>query len=179
MSCHSATANQVRLVLDTAAYWLIHGVRAAIPPTNPLVSCEVASSTVRGDTQRLSPSGRATTPAMPWPKSDLRLSAGSRAIVERNQRAFGHGALDTALDRLMMQPERSAHPRDPARQLSPRQRSAHPRNPARQLSPSMRHRSQLCGRVSERQLNCTLPRLHAIPFSCGHTRHIQESESVR
>jgi len=68
MSCHSATANQVRLVLDIAAYWLMHGVRAAIPPTNPLVSCEAASSTVRGDTQRLSPSGRPTTPAMPWPQ---------------------------------------------------------------------------------------------------------------
>ena len=31
MSCHSATANQVRLVLHTAAFWLMHGVRAAIP----------------------------------------------------------------------------------------------------------------------------------------------------
>jgi hypothetical protein len=36
MSCHSATANQVRLVLHTAAFWLMHGVRAAIPKTNPL-----------------------------------------------------------------------------------------------------------------------------------------------
>ena len=35
MSCHSATANQVRLVLHTAAFWLMHGVRAAIPRTNP------------------------------------------------------------------------------------------------------------------------------------------------
>ena len=32
MSCHSATANQVRrLVLLTAAFWLMHAVRAAIP----------------------------------------------------------------------------------------------------------------------------------------------------
>jgi hypothetical protein len=31
MSCHSATANQVRVVLHTAAFWLMHGVRAAIP----------------------------------------------------------------------------------------------------------------------------------------------------
>jgi hypothetical protein len=30
MSCHSATANQVRLVLHTAAFWLMNGVRAAI-----------------------------------------------------------------------------------------------------------------------------------------------------
>ena len=41
MSCHSATANQVRLVLHTAAFWLMHGVRAAIPPTNPLATCRV------------------------------------------------------------------------------------------------------------------------------------------
>jgi hypothetical protein len=40
MSCHSATANQVRLVLHTAAFWLMHGVRAAIPKTNPLANGE-------------------------------------------------------------------------------------------------------------------------------------------
>jgi hypothetical protein len=33
MSCHSATANQVRL-LHTAAFWLMHGARAAIPQTS-------------------------------------------------------------------------------------------------------------------------------------------------
>src|SRR6266436_1222558 len=38
MSCHSATANQVRLVLHTAAFWLMHAVRAAIPPKSPLPS---------------------------------------------------------------------------------------------------------------------------------------------
>jgi hypothetical protein len=43
MSCHSATANQVRLVLHTAAFWLMHGVRAAIPRTNPLASAEFAT----------------------------------------------------------------------------------------------------------------------------------------
>ena len=43
MSCHSATANQVRLVLHTAAFWLMHCVRAAIPQTNPLASAEFAT----------------------------------------------------------------------------------------------------------------------------------------
>jgi hypothetical protein len=43
MSCHSATANQVRLVLHTAAFWLMHGVRAAIPQTNPLAMAEFAT----------------------------------------------------------------------------------------------------------------------------------------
>ena len=35
MSCHSSIANQVRLVLHTAAFWLMRGVRGAIPH-NPL-----------------------------------------------------------------------------------------------------------------------------------------------
>ena len=43
MSCHSATANQVRLVLHTAAFWLMHGVRAAIPQASPLAKCEFAT----------------------------------------------------------------------------------------------------------------------------------------
>jgi hypothetical protein len=43
MSCHSATANQVRLVLHTAAFWLMHGVRAAIPQAHPLANAEFAT----------------------------------------------------------------------------------------------------------------------------------------
>ena len=43
MSCHSATANQVRLVLHTAAFWLMHGVRAAIPWSSPLAGAEFAT----------------------------------------------------------------------------------------------------------------------------------------
>jgi Transposase DDE domain group 1 len=39
-SCHSATANQVRLILHTAAYWLMHTVRAAIPQGHALARCE-------------------------------------------------------------------------------------------------------------------------------------------
>jgi hypothetical protein len=39
----SATANQVRLVLHTAAFWLMHGVRAAIPRTSPLAGAEFAT----------------------------------------------------------------------------------------------------------------------------------------
>ena len=39
-SCHSATANQVRLVLHTAAFWLMLAVRSAIPDTNPLAKAE-------------------------------------------------------------------------------------------------------------------------------------------
>src|SRR5580698_3135498 len=43
MSCHSATANQVPLVLHTAGFSLMHGVRAAIPRSNPLANCEFAT----------------------------------------------------------------------------------------------------------------------------------------
>ena len=43
MSCHSATANQVRLALHTAAYWLTLAVRDAIPPTDPLAKAEFAT----------------------------------------------------------------------------------------------------------------------------------------
>ncbi len=42
-SCHSATANQVRLVLHTVAFWLMHAVRSAIPDTNPLAKAEFAT----------------------------------------------------------------------------------------------------------------------------------------
>src|SRR5271155_4687651 len=43
MSCHSATANQVRLALHTAAFWLMPSVRAAIPQTSPLAKAEFAT----------------------------------------------------------------------------------------------------------------------------------------
>ena len=43
MSCHRATANQVRLAFHTAAFWLMHGVRVAIPSTSPLASAEFAT----------------------------------------------------------------------------------------------------------------------------------------
>jgi hypothetical protein len=40
MSCHSATANQVRLILHTAAFWLMLSMRDAIPQTHPLAKAE-------------------------------------------------------------------------------------------------------------------------------------------
>jgi hypothetical protein len=43
MSCHSATANQVRLAFHTAAYWLMLAVRDAIPRTDPLAKAEFAT----------------------------------------------------------------------------------------------------------------------------------------
>lgn len=46
-SCHSATANQVRLVLHTAAYWLMHRVRAAIPQSDPMAKAEFTTLRAR------------------------------------------------------------------------------------------------------------------------------------
>jgi len=38
--CHSATANQVRLALHTAAFWPMHTLRAAIPQAHALAKAE-------------------------------------------------------------------------------------------------------------------------------------------
>lgn len=42
-SCTSALANQVRLILHTAAYWLLWAVRQAIPDTNTMARAEFAT----------------------------------------------------------------------------------------------------------------------------------------
>jgi hypothetical protein len=39
-SCHAAVANQIRLMLTTAAFWLMHRVRAAIPEGHALARAE-------------------------------------------------------------------------------------------------------------------------------------------
>jgi hypothetical protein len=59
---------------------------------------------------------------------DEGLATSPRAIIERRQGAFDHGALDTALDGLMMQPERLAHCKK-GRVLPIRQQNARPFNP--------------------------------------------------
>jgi Transposase DDE domain group 1 len=46
-SCRSALANQVRLVLHTAAYWLMLTVRDAIPKPQPLAAAEFATLRAR------------------------------------------------------------------------------------------------------------------------------------
>ena len=46
-SCRSALANQVRLVLHTAAYWLMLTVRDAIPRSQPLATAEFTTLRLR------------------------------------------------------------------------------------------------------------------------------------
>ena len=61
-SCRSPWANQMRLILHTAAYWLIRMVRDAIPKPQPLASGEFA--TIRLGVPRF----RAKIPSVPrWP----------------------------------------------------------------------------------------------------------------
>ena len=46
-SCRSALANQMRLILHTAAYWLLLDVRAGVPSWNPLRHTELATIRLR------------------------------------------------------------------------------------------------------------------------------------
>ena len=46
-SCRSPLANQMRLILHTAAYWLMRTVRDAIPRTQPLASGEFSTIRLR------------------------------------------------------------------------------------------------------------------------------------
>ena len=46
-SCRSPLANQMRLILHTGAYWLLLGVRDAIPSWNPLRHTEFATIRLR------------------------------------------------------------------------------------------------------------------------------------
>jgi hypothetical protein len=46
-SCRAATANQMRLVLHTAAYWLVLAVRDAIPRTHALAKAEFTTVRLR------------------------------------------------------------------------------------------------------------------------------------
>ena len=46
-SCRSPNANQFRLILHTAAYWLLHTLRAAIPPLSALARAEFATLRLR------------------------------------------------------------------------------------------------------------------------------------
>jgi Transposase DDE domain group 1 len=43
-SCRAASANQMRLVLHTAAYWLVLAVRDAIPKAHALAKAEFTTT---------------------------------------------------------------------------------------------------------------------------------------
>ena len=103
---------------------------------------------------------------------DRRFPTGTRAIVERSHRAFDHGALDAALDCLMVKPQRPTN-RKKRRILPIGQQYSRPLDPARRLRSRLRDRSQFRRiLISERQFNRPPPRshdLHSAPFQAHAT----------
>ena len=77
-SCHNATANQVRLVLHTAAFWLMHAVRSAIPQASPLAKAEFATIRERASLR----SARASSSILPASASTCRRVAPSGPCSE-------------------------------------------------------------------------------------------------
>ena len=81
-SCRSALANQVRLVLHTAAYWLMLTVRDAILKPQPLATAEFATLQLRllrsPGVSRRPPHGSASRSPRPAPKPTC--SGASRAV---------------------------------------------------------------------------------------------------
>ena len=101
---------------------------------------------------------------------DRRLPTRTRAIVKRSHWAFDHGALDAALDRLMVQPQCPTNRKK--RGIFPiGQQYSRPLDPARRLSPRLRYRSQFrCILIPERQFNRSPPRCHDLtPLHCRLT----------
>ena len=133
---------------------------------------EAGSSTARGDSRGPSPFSTPATPARLGLQRDRRFPAGPRAIVERSQRAFGHGALDAALDGLMMQPERPTN-RKKRRAFPIGQQYPRPLDPACRFGSQLRDRSQLrCIRISERQFNRSPPRCHDTYYPAPSWAHV-------
>jgi hypothetical protein len=88
--------------------------------------------------------------------------ASGPAIVRCSHPAFGHGAFNAVLDRLMMQAE-PAPGRKKRWILSIRQQDPRPLNPARRFRSRLRYRPQLCRmRIFERQLDRPPPRRHGV-----------------
>ena len=102
---------------------------------------------------------------------DRRFPARARAIVERSQRAFGHGALDATLDGLMMQTQRLTN-RKKRRVFPIGQQYPRPLDPACRFGSRLRDRSQLrCIRISERQFDRPPPRCHDTYYSAPSWVH--------
>ena len=76
-------------------------------------------------------------------RRDRGILARSRSVIEGRQRTIGQRPLDTALNRLMMDPELSAH-RAKARIVPIRQQHLGSRHAARGLGPRTRKRRQCC-----------------------------------
>ena len=86
--------------------------------------------------------------------------ARTRTIVERRHRAFHHGPLDAALDRLVVQPQRLTD-REKRRIFPIGEQYSRPFDPTRRLGPRLRDPSQLSRiLVFQRQFDRPTPRRH-------------------
>jgi len=84
-----------------------------MPLRRPVLTCMAGQKPRRPQFVRIAEVFRLPTRQRCYPclglDRDRRLPARARAIVQRGHRAFGHGPLNAALDRLMVQPKRLAH----------------------------------------------------------------------
>jgi hypothetical protein len=100
---------------------------------------------------------------MPSPRSDCRLLAWPREIIERRDRAMRECTLNAAPDRLMMHPQGVAHRKErrvfPIGQQHPR-----PLNTARRFRSQARYRNPL------RQIICFDRQLNRMPPCCHDFR---------
>src|SRR4051812_15050823 len=110
---------------------------------------------------------------------DRRFPTGTRAIVERGHRTFDHGALDAALDCLMVKPERPTN-RKKRRILPIGQQYSRPLDPACRFGSRLRYR--IHSAVSSFPSDNSIARRHAAmtstPLHLGHT-HLYRSPKTQ
>ena len=80
-SCTSATANQFRLLIHTAAYWLLHTLRGLAPKTSFWRHAQF-DTIPHGPDQGRRP-GRRWSPGSKWPCRPAILITGARALLAR------------------------------------------------------------------------------------------------
>jgi hypothetical protein len=83
-SCRSPLANQMRLLLHTAAYWLVLAIRAAIPKVHPLARAEFATIRLR----LLKLAARTSEPYQPYPHRLRRRMPRGGPVPQPRQRSL-------------------------------------------------------------------------------------------
>jgi hypothetical protein len=174
---------QVKILKEDLAHRTLHQVGEALMPLHRSMLASVAGQKPRrpqfvgiAKVLRL-PACQRHQPCLGF-EGDRRLPTGARAIVQRSYRAFNHGALDAALNGLMMQSERSTN-RKKRRVFPIGQQYPCSFDPARRLRSRLRYRFQLCRiLVSQRQFNRPPPRCHDLTPSLG-TRDLYRSPRIK
>ena len=125
-SCRSPLANQMRLILQTAAYWLIHMVRAGIPGTHKLAPAEFATILLRLFKVAARVSETATRVrlafAATWPRGRTVPQPGHRSLLPV---AVAHGAC-APFSPTIRNPQRLSSPQADTRSSQQRGRTSLP-----------------------------------------------------